>query len=124
MLREHRLYQIDWLYRVYKFSENEVKIAFDENGFLNNKDPKLNIALNSLDKPIDPNDASYEELLRVPGIGPKSAYRIVNYRKKNNIHKREQLLNLGVGVKKATPFLKINGGEYTKIDRWIECKNQ
>ena len=122
--REHRLYQIDWLYRVYKFSENEVKIAFDENGFLNNKDPKLNIALNSLDRPIDPNDASYAELLRVPGIGPKSAYRIVNYRKKNNIHKREQLLNLGVKVKKATPFLKINGGEYTKIDRWIECKNQ
>lgn len=122
--REHRLYQMDWLYRVYKFSENEIKIAFDEEGFLNNKDLKLFIALNTLDSSIDPNDASYDELLRVPGIGPKSAYRIVNYRKKNKIYKREQLLNLGVRVKNATPFLKINGGEYPRLDRWIGCQTQ
>ncbi|NYT03614.1 MAG: hypothetical protein GKC00_02785, partial [Candidatus Methanofastidiosa archaeon] len=106
------------------FSENEIKIAFDEEGFLNNKDPKLFIALNTFDSSIDPNDASYDELLRVPGIGPKSAYRIVNYRKKSKIYKREQLLNLGVRVKNATPFLKINGGEYPRLDRWIECQTQ
>lgn len=122
--REHRLYQMDWLYRVYKFSEKEIKIAFDEEGFLNNKDPKLYIALNTFDSAIDPNEATYEDLLRVPGIGPKSAYRIVNFRKKNRIYKREQLLNLGVRVKNATPFLKINGGEYSRLDRWIECQNQ
>ena len=122
--REHRLYQMDWLYRVYKFSEKEIKIAFDEEGLLNNKDPKLYIALNTLDSSIDPNEASYDELLRVPGIGPKSAYRIVNYRKNNRIYKREQLLNLGVRVKNATPFLKINGGEYSRLDRWIECQTQ
>ncbi|NMC59195.1 MAG: putative DNA modification/repair radical SAM protein [Candidatus Methanofastidiosa archaeon] len=121
--REHRLYQIDWLHRVYKFSEKEVKIAFDDEGFLRDNDPKFFIALNTIDSAIDPNEASYEELLRVPGIGPKSAYRIVNYRKKNRIRKKEQLLNLGVRVKNATPFLKVNGGEYTRLDRWIECKN-
>ena len=121
--REHRLYQMDWLYRVYNFSEKEIKIAFNEEGFLNNKDPKLFIALKMLDSAIDPNEASYDELLRVPGIGPKSAYRIVNYRKKSKIYKREQLHNLGVRVKNATPFLKINGGEYFRIDRWIECKS-
>ncbi|KYC45901.1 MAG: biotin synthase [Candidatus Methanofastidiosum methylothiophilum] len=122
--REHRLYQMDWLYRVYSFSEKEIKIAFDEEGFLNNKDPKLYIALNTLDSGVDPNEASYDELLRVPGIGPKSAYRIVNYRKKNKIYKREQLQNLGVRTKNATPFLKINGTEYSRIDRWIECQTQ
>jgi putative DNA modification/repair radical SAM protein len=121
--REHRLYQIDWLHRVYKFSEKEVKIAFDDEGFLRDNDPKFFIALNTIDSAIDPNEASYEELLRVPGIGPKSAYRIVNYRKKNRIRKKEQLLNLGVRVKNATPFLKVDGGEYTRLDRWIECKN-
>lgn len=122
--REHRLYQMDWLHRVYRFSEKEIKIAFDENGFLNNKDPKLQIALNTLDSTLDPNEASYDDLLRIPGIGPRSAYRIVNYRKNNRIYKKEQLLNLGVRVKNAMPFLKINGANYTRIERWMECMNQ
>lgn len=124
MWREHRLYQLDWLYRIYNFSEKEIKIAFNEEGFLNNKDPKLQIALKTFDSGIDPNEASYDELIRIPGIGPKSAYRIINFRKRNNIFKREQLLNLGVKIKNATPFLKINGAEYIKIDKWIECKSQ
>lgn len=119
--REHRLYQMDWLYRVYNFSEKEIKIAFDDGGFLKNNDPKLKIALNTLDSSFDPNEASYDELLRIPGIGPKSAYRIINYRKNNKIYKKEQLLNLGVQLKKALPFLKVNGWEYTRIDRWLEC---
>lgn len=123
MWREHRLYQLDWLYRIYDFSEKEIKIAFNEDGFLNNRDPKLQIALNTLDSGIDPNEASYEELIRIPGIGPKSAYRIINFRKRNNIFKREQLLKLGVRIKSATPFLKINGAEYIKIDNWIESNN-
>ncbi len=122
--REHRLYQMDWLYRVYNFSENEIKIAFDDNGFLKNKDPKLSIALNNFESPLDPNDAQYGELLRVPGIGPKSAYKIINYRKKNRIYKRDHLQRLGVRIKNAIPFLKISGGEYTRLERWIECQNQ
>lgn len=117
--REHRLYQMDWLYRVYEFGEKELKISFDEHGFLPNTDPKLAIAREFHDKPIDPNEADYEELLRVPGIGPKSAYRIVFLRKRKKIKKNEQLKKLGVVLKRASPFLKLDGWYDSTLDRWF-----
>ncbi len=118
--REHRLYQVDWLYRVYDFPEREIRQSFDDEGFLPNTDPKLAIAREYHDSPIDPNEADYDELLRVPGIGPKSAYRIVALRKRQRIVKREQLKNLGVVLKRARPFLEINGWHETTLDRWFE----
>jgi len=76
LLREHRLYQADWLLRYYHFSANEILDEKNQtfNPFL---DPKCNWALHNMDQfPYEANRASYEELLRVPGIGVRSARRI------------------------------------------------
>lgn len=116
--REHRLYQMDWLYRIYHFKPCEIDNAFDENGFLPNTDPKRAIARELLDSPIDPNAASYRELIRVPGIGPKSALRIVALRKRTPIMSKEELASLGVRIKRAGPFLKINGWRDSTLEMW------
>lgn len=116
--REHRLYQIDWLYRVYKFSREEIDCAFNEKGFLENTDPKLAIAKKTLENPIDPNTAEYNELIRVPGIGPRSAERIIHARKKKKITKKRELRALGVRINRAKPFMKINGWLDETLLRW------
>ncbi|MBU0586378.1 radical SAM protein [Candidatus Micrarchaeota archaeon] len=117
--RENRLYQTDWLYRVYKFTPKMISLAFDENGFLGNEDPKLLMAREFLEKPIDPNSSAYEELLLVPGIGPISARRILQARKRENLNSRVKLSRLGVVLKRAVPFLKINGFCQTTIGRFV-----
>jgi len=83
MIREHRLYQVDWLRRVYKFTNDEMKLAFDGNGFLSSEDdPKTAIAVENLDSfPVDVNAATRDMLLRVPGVGPVSADRILKNRR-------------------------------------------
>ena len=116
--REHRLYQMDWLYRVYHFPECEIRQAFSDSGFLANADPKMAIAREHLDQPVDPNAASYQELLRVPGIGPKSAERIIAYRKRQPVAAKSQLAAMGVRIKRAAPFLKINGWRDTTLLMW------
>lgn len=116
--REHRLYQADWLYRVYRFQPGEIDHAFDENGFLPNADPKLVIARELLDSPVDPNTAPYRELIRVPGIGPKSAHRILALRKRQPIMSKEELASLGVRIRRAGPFLKINGWRDSTLETW------
>ncbi len=116
--RERRLYQMDWLYRVYGFRPSEIRYAFDESGFLPNSDPKMAIAREFLDLPLDPNRASYQQLLRVPGIGPKSARRIIARRKSQAILSRRELAILGVRIRKAAPFLKINGWTEATLERW------
>jgi len=116
--RERRLYQMDWLYRVYRFRPNEIRYAFDESGFLPNSDPKMAIAREFLDLPLDPNRASYQQLLRVPGIGPKSARRIITRRASQAILSRRELAILGVRIRKASPFLKINGWTEATLERW------
>ncbi len=117
--REHRLYQTDWLFRVYGFEPREIIAAFDEHGFLPKKDPKIEIARHVLDEAVDPNEASKERLLRVPGIGPKRASRIVRARKEKEIIKRRELAKFGVVLKRARPFLKLNGWKDTTLDRWM-----
>jgi putative DNA modification/repair radical SAM protein len=117
--REHRLYQVDWLRRVYRLEKEEILAAFDDDGFLGNRDPKVAIAKSSFDSPIDPNSASFDELIRVPGIGPKSARRIALRRKEKRIEKRRDLAALGVVVRRAGPFLKVGGKCDTTLDRWI-----
>ena len=116
--REHRLYQVDWLYRVYKLAEAEIAAAFDDDGFLRNSDPKTAIARASFDEPVDPNGASFAELIRVPGIGPKSARRILLRRKNGRIERMRDLAALGVAARRAEPFLKVGGKAGTTLDRW------
>jgi putative DNA modification/repair radical SAM protein len=116
--REHRLYQMDWLYRIYHFQVEEISHAFDENGFLCNADPKFAIARESMDRPLDPNTATLQELLRVPGIGPRSAQRIVALRKRRPIMAKAELASMGIRIKKAAPFLKINGWRDTTLEMW------
>jgi putative DNA modification/repair radical SAM protein len=116
--REHRLYQVDWLYRVYKLAEAEISAAFDDDGFLRNTDPKVAIARASFGEPVDPNGASFAELIRVPGIGPKSARRILLRRKARRIERMRDLAKLGVAARRAGPFLKVGGKAGTTLDRW------
>ena len=116
--RERRLYQMDWLYRIYRFRPSEIRYAFDDCGFLPNADPKLAIAREFLDLPLDPSTASYRQLLRVPGIGPKSARRIIARREKHPALSRRELAALGVQIKRASPFLKINGWTEGTLEMW------
>ncbi|MBI4296804.1 MAG: putative DNA modification/repair radical SAM protein [Chloroflexi bacterium] len=110
-IREHRLYQTDWLLRVYRFSPGEVALALGDGGNLSlRKDPKLVIAQRQPWLfPVDINHASYDELLRVPGIGPVSAQRIVETRKDHSIFSLEQLRKMKVVTKRAMPFIWFHG---------------
>jgi len=117
--REHRLYQMDWLYRIYHFHPLELNLAFDEEGFLSNSDPKMAIARELMDFPIDPNTASYQELIKVPGIGPRSAQRIMAMRQKEGTLGKTELASLGVRIKRASTFLKINGWRDSTLEMWL-----
>lgn len=108
LLREHRLYQADWLLRYYNFSASEI---LDENHQTFNPylDPKCNWAIHNLDFfPIEVSNASYEELLRVPGIGVRSAKRIISVRRDCHLN-YDTLKNLGVVLKRARYFIVCNG---------------
>jgi predicted DNA-binding helix-hairpin-helix protein len=106
-MREHRLYQADWLLRVYRFSSQEVNLAAGNDGNLSLlKDPKLIIAQKQPWLfPVDINTARYEELLRVPGIGPVSAKRIVQARKSGSILSVQQLKKMKIPTKWTLPFI-------------------
>lgn len=110
-MREHRLYQTDWLLRVYRFSPQEVELALGEKGDLPlARDPKLGIAQKQPWLfPIDVNRASYDELIRVPGIGPLSARRIIEARREHSIFSLQQLKKMRVVTKRAVPFIWFQG---------------
>jgi predicted DNA-binding helix-hairpin-helix protein len=76
------------------------------------------IARQMIDSPLDPNVASYNDLLKIPGIGPRSAQRIIALRQKQPIARKTELAVLGVIIKRATPFLKINGWRDTTLEMW------
>lgn len=104
LVRENRLYQADWLLRFYQFSVDEiVDDAFPDLDL--EVDPKLSWALRHPEKfPVDVNTADYELILRVPGIGVKSANLIVTSRRFGHISSW-QLKKMGVVMKKAQYFL-------------------
>ncbi|MHA1148626.1 MAG: helix-hairpin-helix domain-containing protein [Promethearchaeota archaeon] len=110
--REHRLYQTDWLLRIYHFKLKEIQNIINDEGNLPKGDPKIHFAQEYFEEhgPVDPNNASYQKLIRVPGIGPVSAKRIINLRNKNfTFKRREDLKSVGVVLKRADPYLIING---------------
>lgn len=109
--REHRLYQADWLMRFYGFKpENLLK---EENKNFNLLlDPKITWALNNLHEfPKEINKVGYYELLKIPGIGPRSAKKIISSRQKFKI-KHEDLKKMGVVVKRAKYFILCDGKYY------------
>ena len=108
LLREHRLYQADWLLRFYGFRAGEI---LDENhpDFDPLLDPKCNWALNHMEQfPVEVNRAPYEMLLRVPGVGVRSAKRILSARRYAALD-FEGLKKLGVVLKRARFFLTCKG---------------
>lgn len=108
LLREHRLYQADFLLRYYQFQAGE--LLTEENPNFNIfLDPKCNWALRNLDVfPVEVNTARYELLLRVPGIGYKSAGRIVKARRYGKLDFGD-LKKMGVVLKRALYFLTCSG---------------
>ncbi|MCS7202169.1 MAG: radical SAM protein [Dictyoglomus sp.] len=107
--REHRLYQADFLIRKYYFTLKD--LPFDHNGNLYlEKDPKWIWAINHEEFfPIEINKAGLKDLLRVPGIGPISAKKIIEKRKEQPFKNIKELEMLGINVKRALPFILING---------------
>jgi len=115
LVREHRLYQADWLLRFYGFTADE--ILDEKNPFLDLElDPKISWALRNIEKfPVEINKASLEELLRIPGVGTTSAFRIVRQRKLSAIH-FDDLKKIGVVVKRARYFITCCGKYYGGSD--------
>ena len=108
LLREHRLYQADWLLRFYGFRAEEL-LDDQHPDFDPRVDPKCSWALNHLDFfPVEVNTADYEALLRVPGIGVTSARRILTARRVGRVH-LDDLRRMGVVMKRAQYFLTASG---------------
>lgn len=112
LLREHRLYQADWLLRYYNFNVNNLLDKNNPN-FNLLLDPKANWALNHLDEfPKEINTCSYYDLLKIPGIGMTSAKRIISSRKYFTIDFKD-LKNMGIVLKRAKYFITCNKKYFT-----------
>lgn len=108
-LRQNRLYQADWLLRFYGFQLAE--LPFDESDNLPlAEDPKLVWARAHLShRPVEINRAGRSELLRVPGIGPKTAEAILSARRSGGLTDLAHLRQLGLPIDRAAPFILLNG---------------
>ena len=115
LIKENRLYQADWLLRFYKFKADE--ILNSENPFLDDElDPKTAWAIrNPHFFPLEINKASYEEILRIPGIGVKSALRIVYSRRAVSLT-FDTLKKIGVVMKRAKFFILCQGKYLEQFD--------
>ena len=108
LLREHRLYQADWLLRFYGFSAEEL-LSEGQPNFNVFLDPKCDWALRHLEQfPVEVNRADYASLLRVPGMGVKSARRIVAARRQGKLDFPD-LKGMGVVLKRAVYFITCSG---------------
>jgi putative DNA modification/repair radical SAM protein len=114
LVREHRLYQADWLLRFYHFSAAEV---LEDAPYLDRHvDPKTAWALRHMDRfPMDLQRADHEELLRVPGIGATSARRILEVRRVRSLS-FDGLRRLGVVLKRARYFITLSGAFIDRPD--------
>ena len=124
LLREHRLYQADWLLRFYGFEAKEL-LSEQKPNFNVLLDPKADWALRHLELfPVEINRADYQTILRVPGIGVKSAQRIVRARRNGSLT-FEDLKKIGVTLKRALYFITCNGRMMypTKIDEDYITRN-
>ena len=106
LIREHRLYQSDWLVRFYGFTANEVQQATDADGMLPlDIDPKLAWALGHRERfPVDINRAPREMLLRVPGLGTRAVAAVMQARRHHNL-RLDDLARLTRSISKIRPFI-------------------
>jgi len=124
LLREHRLYQSDFLLRAYGFRLPD--LIFDGSGNLPlHVDPKKAFAMkNPQLYPVEINTASVDLLLKVPGIGPGGAQKIIERRKESPIRDKRTLRNLGILYRRAEPWILMDGkrpGEGSVRQReWLE----
>lgn len=124
LLREHRLYQADWLLRFYGFEAKEL-LSEQRPNFNVLLDPKSDWALAHLEQfPVEINRADYYTLLRVPGIGPKSARRIVKARRLGALDFPD-LKKAGVVLKRAVYFITCSGRQmyHLKLDEDVILRN-
>lgn len=111
LLREHRLYQADWLLRFYGFEADEL-LDKSNPDFNPELDPKANWALRNMHLfPVEINSIDYEMLLRVPGIGVQSAKRIIAARRVGKLN-FENLKKMGIVLKRAGHFITCQGKTY------------
>jgi predicted DNA-binding helix-hairpin-helix protein len=108
-IRQNRLYEASFLLRDYGFILEE--LPFDPSGNLPlNTDPKSAWASQNLSAaPIELNRATRQELLRIPGIGPKSAGVILSARRQNKLREVDDLRKLGIRAEKALPYILLDG---------------
>ncbi|MDK2892636.1 radical SAM protein [Methanohalophilus sp.] len=117
--REQRLYQVSYLLKEYGIKADDFDVVYDEHGFLSNSDPKLELAKANRDMfPVDINSASFSDLIRVPGIGPISADRILRSRP---LFEEKELTRMGVVVGRARPFICINGKSQASLSDFLEA---
>ena len=124
LLREHRLYQADWLLRFYDFRVDEL-LSPNRPDFNIYLDPKCDWAIRHLECfPVEINRADYRTLLRVPGIGAKSAQRIVKARRMSHLDFSD-LKKIGVVLKRALYFITCSGRMMyrTKLEEDYICQN-
>ncbi len=108
LVREHRLYQADWLMRFYGFEHDEI-VSGDKGLLELDIDPKLAWALAHRERfPVDLNRAPKELLLRVPGLGLKAVGRIIEARRLRRVH-ADDLARLRVPLEKVLPFVQLDG---------------
>ena len=116
LLREHRLYQADWLLRYYGFTAGEL-LDDERPNFSNIIDPKCEWALRHLELfPVEINSAPYEMILRIPGIGVRSAKKIVRARRVSKL-RFEDLKRMRISMKRAKYFVTCGGHTYGNI--WL-----
>lgn len=114
LLREHRIYQADWLLRFYRFTAGEL-LTPEENLDVN-VDPKVQWALKNMPLfPVEVNRCSYEMLLRIPGIGLTSAQRILQARRLAPVT-YDGLKKMGVVLKRTRHFILVSGRHYGPFD--------
>ncbi|NNF90272.1 MAG: radical SAM protein, partial [Boseongicola sp.] len=116
LMREHRLYQADWLLRFYDFALDEITGATDDGNLALDIDPKLAWALaNRHLFPVDVNRADRELLLRIPGIGTRTVGRILTTRRHRSI-RYDDLRRMGANLKQAKPFLTLTDWRPRTLD--------
>ena len=114
--REHRLYNVDFMIRKYDIPLDEFRAIITDEENLPPGDPKVHLARQHFEGPQDINEAPYHELIRIPGIGPQSAERIINLRRNRiQITSRSQLNSIGVVLKRADPFIIVGGRTQTTL---------